>query len=91
MLATWISHGDLYRLVAACLTVPVLGYTIVYGVSDNRENWWDNSMAAHVGYVPQDSADVFRERMLARTLPPEATDPASLYQGGIFVRTGPFD
>jgi uronate dehydrogenase len=91
MLATWISHGDLYRLVAACLTVRVLGHTVIYGVSDNRESWWDNSLAAYVGYVPQDSADVFRDRMLARTLPPDPSDPASLYQGGVFVRTGPFD
>jgi uronate dehydrogenase len=90
MLATWLSYGDLYRLVTACLTTPVLGHTIIFGMSDNAVTWWDNRLARHVGYRPQDSSDVFRESMYANTPAPDLQDPAVQYQGGVFVRSGPF-
>ena len=91
MLATWLSYDDLYRLISACLTTPVLGHTIIFGMSNNAVTWWDNSRARHVGYVPQDSADVFRVAMYARTEAPDLNDPTAIYQGGAFVRYGPFE
>ena len=91
MLATWLSYDDLRRLVTACLTTPVLGHTIVFGMSANPVTLWDNRLARHVGYVPRDSSEPFREAVHARTPPPDPSDPATLYQGGVFVRTGPFD
>jgi uronate dehydrogenase len=91
MLATWLSFDDLHRLITACLSTPVLGHSIVFGMSDNAVTWWDNSRARHIGYVPRDSSDVFREAVYARTPPPDLSDPAALYQGGAFVRTGPFE
>ncbi|MBA3478651.1 MAG: NAD(P)-dependent oxidoreductase [Lautropia sp.] len=90
MLATWLSYGDLHRLVTACLTTPVLGHTIIFGMSDNAVTWWDNRLARHVGYRPQDSSDAFRDAMYASTPEPDLQDPAVQHQGGIFVRTGPF-
>jgi uronate dehydrogenase len=91
MLATWLSFDDLHRLITACLTTPVLGHSIVFGMSDNAVTWWDNRRARHIGYVPRDSADVFREAIYARTPAPDLTDPAARLQGGAFVRAGPFD
>ncbi len=91
MLATWLSFDDLHRLITACLTTPVLGHSIIFGMSDNAVTWWDNSRARHVGYVPRDSSDVFRDAVYARTQTPDLSDPAALYQGGAFVRTGPFE
>ena len=91
MLATWLSYDDLHRLFTACLTTPVLGHSIVYGMSNNSVTWYDNSRARHIGYVAQDSSDVFREAVYARTPPPDLNDPAVIYQGGAFVRTGPFE
>ncbi|MDR7150525.1 uronate dehydrogenase [Hydrogenophaga palleronii] len=90
MLATWLSFDDLHRLVSACLSTPVLGHSIVFGMSNNAVTWWDNSRARHVGYVPQDSSDVFREAVYARTSAPDLNDPAAVYQGGAFVKAGPF-
>jgi uronate dehydrogenase len=90
MLATWLSFDDLHRLITACLSTPVLGHTIIFGMSDNAVTWWDNAQAKHVGYVPQDSSDVFRDAVYARTPPPNLADPAVQFQGGAFVRTGPF-
>ena len=91
MLATWLSYGDLHRLITACLTTPVLGHSIIFGMSNNAVTWWDNSRARHIGYVPQDSSDVFRAAMVQRTLAPDLNDPAAVYQGGGFVRAGPFE
>ena len=89
MLATWLSYDDLHRLVSACLATPVLGHSIVFGMSDNAVTWWDNSKARHVGYVPQDSSDVFREAVFARTPQPDLQDPACVFQGGGFVKAEP--
>lgn len=90
MLATWLSFDDLHRLITACLTTPVLGHSIIFGMSNNAVTWWDNSRARHVGYVPQDSSDIFREAIYATTPQPDLIDPAVIYQGGGFVKAGPF-
>ena len=66
MLATWLSYDDLERLVTACLTTPVLGHAIVYGMSDNSNVWWDNTSARHIGFRPQDSSETFRAALEAR-------------------------
>jgi len=90
MLVTWLSYRDLTELVRCCLVAPRLGHTIVYGVSNNRDKWWDNGKAAHLGYVPQDSSEPFRAKVEA--LPPvDPADPAVQYQGGGFVKLGPFE
>ncbi len=91
MLATWLSFDDLERLVVAALTAPVVGHSVIYGVSDNATTWWDNSPARHVGYRPQDSSDTFRAAVEARQPRIDLEDPAARYQGGAFVRTGPFE
>ena len=91
MLATWLSYRDLVQLVTCGLTAPAVGHTIVYGISDNRETFWDNSMAAHLGYRPQDSAEAFREKLEAATPEPDGTDPAVNFQGGSFARDGHFE
>jgi uronate dehydrogenase len=89
MLATWLSYDDLHRLITACLTTPVLGHSIIYGASDNSVCWYDNRLARHIGYRPQDSSDVFREAVYARTAEPDLSDPAVQFQGGGFVKLGP--
>jgi uronate dehydrogenase len=91
MLATWLSYDDLERLVTACLTTPVLGHAIIYGMSDNTNVWWDNTSARHIGYRPQDSSERFRAALEAKQPTIDLDDSASIYQGGAFVRTGPFD
>jgi uronate dehydrogenase len=87
MLATWLSYDDLHRLITACLTTPVLGHSIIYGTSDNSVSWYDNRLARHIGYRPQDSSDPYRDVIYAQTPEPDLTDPAVQFQGGAFVRT----
>jgi uronate dehydrogenase len=90
MLVTWLSYRDLTELVRCCLFADKLGHTIVYGMSANRDKWWDNRHAAHLGFEPQDSSEPFRAKV--ETQPPLAEDdPARIYQGGAFVKLGPFE
>jgi uronate dehydrogenase len=91
MLASWMSYDDLERLVMAVLTTPVLGCSVIYGISDNKTRWYDNSGAAHIGYRPQDSSEPWRAAVEAKQPKLDLSDPAVIYQGGAFVRTGPFD
>jgi uronate dehydrogenase len=91
MLASWMSFDDTERLVVAALTAPVVGHSIIYGMSDNATTWWDNGSARHIGYRPQDSSERFRAEVEARQPVLDASDPAVVYQGGAFVRTGPLE
>jgi uronate dehydrogenase len=90
MLATWMSLDDTERLIVAALTAPVVGHSVIYGMSDNTTTWWDNTSAKHIGYRPQDNSEVFRQPVEARQQTLDSEDPAVRYQGGAFVRTGPF-
>jgi uronate dehydrogenase len=90
MLVTWLSYRDLTELVRCCLFAPTLGHTIVYGVSNNRDKWWDNRLAAHIGFQPQDSSEPFRARIEA-TPAIDPDEPIARYQGGAFVEAGPFE
>lgn len=91
MLATWLSYDDLERLVVASLTAPVVGHSIVYGMSDNSTTWWDNTPARHIGFRPRDSSEPWRAAKEAAQPVPDRSDPAVLHQGGAFVRMGPFE
>ena len=90
MLASWLSYDDLHRLVTACLTTPVLGHSIIFGMSNNAVTWWNNAHAKHIGFIPRDSSDAFRDAVFANTPAPDLTDPAVQFQGGGFVKMGPF-
>lgn len=90
MLATFLSYDDLERLIVASLSAPVVGHSIVYGMSDNAQTWWDNGPARHVGYRPQDSSEPFRAAVEARQPTIDFTQPAALHQGGGFVTKGPY-
>ena len=82
-LSNWISPRDFARLVSVGIENPNIGFEIVYGVSDNKRSWYDNSNAHRLGYQPQDDAERYAEEVLAKEKP---GDPrAEMYQGGNFV------
>ena len=89
MLATWLSFDDLERLVVSALTAPIVGHTIIFGMSDNQTSWWDNTHAKHIGYRALDSSDVFRHEVEARQPHIDKHDKAALFQGGDFVKIAP--
>ncbi len=77
MLKTWLSHGDFVRLVDRALHAPKVGHTVVYGVSDNPQTYWDRDPGNVLGFVPFDSAAAFAEF--------DDTAPEPQFQGGSFV------
>ena len=89
-LASWLSYDDLERLVVAALSAPVVGHSVVYGMSDNLQSWWDNTSARHIGYRAMDSVEPYRSSLEVRQPVIDPTDPVAKYQGGIFVAKGPF-
>ena len=89
MMSTWLSYRDLTTLIQKSLFTPDVKHTVVYGMSANRDLWWDNAAAAHLGFAAQDSSEVFRDKVEAQ--PKVApTDPNAIYQGGAFTAQGPF-
>lgn len=88
MLATWMSVEDFVALLERAFITPKLGYTVVYGASNNREQWWDNSQAAFLGWTPEHSSDPWRAEIEARDTGLDPADPAVVYQGGKFVSQG---
>lgn len=81
-LLTWISHRDMAQLARRCLEHPGYHFVVVYGVSNNLRNRWDNTPVKFLGYRPQDNAEDFAAQVLA-TSPPE--DPvAAQFHGGMY-------
>ena len=82
-LSNWISPRDFARLVSVGIDNPDIRFEIVYGVSDNKRSWYDNSNAHRLGYQPQDAAERHAAEVLLKEKP---GDPrAEMYQGGNFV------
>ena len=81
-LSIWISPRDYTQLVRIGLEHPDIHFEIVYGVSDNKRSWYDNSNAYRLGYRPQDDSEPYAAEILAaeagqpRTRSPSATRAA---------------
>lgn len=87
-LATWLSFRDLVQLVTRCLVAERIGWTAVYGISDNRERFFSNEKAAHLGYRPEDTAEAWRGKVEAKCPPGNPFDPAVEFAGGVFCNYG---
>jgi len=83
-LSIWISPRDYTQLVRIGLEHPAVRYEIVYGVSNNRRSWYDNSNAERLGYRPQDDSEPYAEEVLAAEAGQPADPIAEHYQGGTF-------
>ena len=84
MLSTWISHRDTVHLVRRALEAPGVHFEIVYGVSANARNWWDNPGAARIGYAPQDNAEDHAEEILSQMTPEDEPEIERSFHGGAF-------
>ncbi len=84
-LSTWLSYDDLIRMVSAAITAQTVGFSIVYGISNNDRAPVHNTGAGHIGYKPQDNAEQFAEAILADAPPADPTDLAQMTIGGPFA------
>ena len=87
MLWSWLSFADCVRLVEAALLAPRVGFSIIYGTSDNAAAAVSNAHAGHIGFAPRDSADGHAPAILARTERPDPAATATRVVGGGFAAT----
>lgn len=90
-LSTWLSYPDLCRMVGAALTCTRTDHTIVYGVSNNTHCAQSNHLARHLGFVPEDDAEAYREEVEKATEPFAPGDPEIATHGGVFATMAPPD
>ena len=84
-IGTWLSYDDLIHLVERSIDSPVVGFTKVWGLSNNDRAVVDNSKAGHLGYRPKDNAEQFAKDVFAKTPPLDNKDLANLCIGGPFA------
>jgi uronate dehydrogenase len=86
MLATWLSYGDMTRLVMRATLAQNLGLAgtvVIWGASKNsRMTWWRRDGRETIGWAPQDSADSYAAALEGKT---SGNPVAERYQGGGFT------
>ena len=85
-LGSWLSYDDLIQLVTRAIDTPSVGFSIIYGVSNNDRAPVDNAKASFLGYRPKDNAEVFAREVLAAEGPVDTTDPGQMFHGGPFAK-----
>jgi uronate dehydrogenase len=83
-LSIWVSPRDLCQLIRIGLERPGIRHEIVYGASDNKRSWWDNSNAVRLGYKPEDRSEDYAAGVIAADPGPTGDDRVDLNQGGPF-------
>lgn len=79
-LKTWISHRDMAQLMVRCIEAEY-HFIIVYGVSANTHSVWNNPIAHHIGYYPQDNAETYVDDSSLKEMRDEI---GKQFQGGQF-------
>ena len=85
-LGSWLSYDDLIHLVTRAVDTPSVGFSVIYGVSNNDRCPVDNAKASFLGYRPKDNAEEFAEKVLAEDGPIDVTDPGQMCHGGPFAK-----
>ena len=85
-LGSWLSYDDLIQLVTRAVDTPSVGFSVIYGVSNNDRTPVDNAKASFLGYRPKDNAEQFAEKVLAEEGPVDITDPGQMCHGGPFAK-----
>lgn len=87
-LGAWISHRDMAQLARCCVQAPPFHFLVLYGVSANRRALWggDAAARAHIGYAPQDDAEVFAAELEGKAAP--RSEIAALFHGGSVCALG---
>jgi uronate dehydrogenase len=86
-LSVWISPRDLAQLVGIGLDHPDIKFDIVFGMSDNKRAWWDNSNAHRLGYKPRDKGEDYAAQVTAEHPAKTGDAVADAHQGGSFCST----
>ncbi|OYV60032.1 MAG: hypothetical protein B7Z69_05460 [Actinobacteria bacterium 21-73-9] len=79
---SWLSPGDLTRVVEAALSAPAPGFAVVWAVSANRDAITSTAGAEAIGYRPLDDAARYDDAGLG------GGEIGRLYVGGDFCAEG---
>ena len=83
-LSTWLSYGDLIRIVIQSIKIKKLGCEIIYGVSNNKQSKIDNSNATTKLKIEiRDNAEKFLTK-LEKKVDMKINNPGDQYLGGPF-------
>jgi uronate dehydrogenase len=82
-LLTWISHRDMAQLVRRCIEHPDYHFVVIYGVSNNLRNRWDNTNAKFLGYKPEDDSEIYATEILAQGK--VENEISAQFHGGFFT------
>ena len=85
-LGSWLSYDDLIQLVTRAVDTPSVGFSVVYGVSNNDRAPVDNAKASFLGYRPKDNAEQFAPEVLAAAPSADLKDPGEMHHGGPFAK-----
>lgn len=80
---TWLGPDDAAELFAKCIDADSVGFSVVYGVSANRDTRWRNGAAADaIGYHPTQDAEIYRGQVQSS----DSNSPeSSRFHGGMFT------
>ena len=87
MLSTWLSFGDLGRLMVASAEAETetVGCKVIWGASNNSRSFWGRDDREALGWAPQDSADAFANEVMGKV----SDNPvAERFQGGAYAGRG---
>lgn len=84
-LGTWLSRGDLVRMVERAVDTPTTGFCVVYGISNNSRAPVSNAKVSFLGYRPMDNAEDYAPDILAKAATPDPTNLAQMRLGGPFA------
>ncbi|HEY7042284.1 MAG TPA: NAD(P)-dependent oxidoreductase [Nocardioidaceae bacterium] len=68
-LSTWLSYDDCTAMVDAALTADFEGFRVVYGISANRDAWWDLGPGRALGFEPRDDAAIVAPELVTSRAP----------------------
>ena len=85
-LGTWLSHADMIQLVERAIDTPTVGFTVIYGVSNNTRAPVSNARVPFLGYRPQDNAEYRADELFAKAPPADPQDLGLTRVGGPFAR-----
>ncbi len=88
MLWSWLSFRDCVQYVVRALSASQVGHTIAFGISDNQLKVVDNTAADHIGFIPKDSSEKFREVIEKSTASQDLQSASANYLGGWFCDLG---
>jgi len=84
-LETWLSAADLIHLVERAVLAENVGFSTIFGVSNNDRAPVNNDLAAHLGYEPKDNAEQFAENIEGANDPIDPDDLSRACLGGPFA------